>query len=35
MLEILHATAEWLAGNPRVRVISFDDLTRGHAALGD
>jgi P2-related tail formation protein len=33
MLEILHATAEWLASNPNVRVISFDDLTRGHAAL--
>ncbi len=28
MLEILHATAEWLAGNPNVRVISFDDLAR-------
>jgi hypothetical protein len=33
MLAILHATAEWLSGNPRVRVISFDDLARGHAAL--
>jgi hypothetical protein len=34
MLGILHATAEWLASNPHVRVISFDDLTRGHVALG-
>ena len=34
MLEILHATAGWLAGNPDIRVISFDDLTRTHAALG-
>ena len=25
MLNILHATAEWLASNPKVRVISFDD----------
>jgi len=33
MLAILHATAEWLAGNPDVRVISFDDLTIGHPAL--
>ena len=33
MLAILHATAAWLAGNPRVQVISFDDLTRNHAAL--
>ncbi len=30
MVGILHATAEWLAGNPHVRVISFDDLTRAH-----
>ena len=30
MLGTLHATAEWLASNPRVRVISFDALTRGH-----
>jgi hypothetical protein len=28
MLGVLHATAEWLAGNPNVRVISFDDLDR-------
>jgi hypothetical protein len=34
LLGNLHATAEWLAGNPSIRVISFDDLTRGHAALG-
>ena len=34
MLEILHATAEWLASDPQVRVISFDELTGGHAALG-
>jgi len=27
MLGILHATAEWLASNPRVRVISFDELS--------
>ena len=33
MVKILHATAEWLSGNPRVRVISFDDLARGHGAL--
>jgi len=33
MLEILHATAEWLASNPNVRVISFGELTREHAAL--
>jgi len=26
MIGILHATAEWLASNPNVRVISFDDL---------
>ena len=32
LLGILHATAEWLAGNPDVRVISFDDLTCGQAA---
>ena len=32
MLEILHATAEWLASNPRVRVISFDDLAHGPVA---
>jgi len=25
MLAILHATAEWVAGNPRVRMISFDE----------
>ncbi len=34
LLGILHATAEWLAGNPRVRVISFDDLTPGHITPG-
>ena len=34
MLGILHATGEWLASNSSVRVISFDDLTRGHVALG-
>jgi hypothetical protein len=28
MLGILHATAEWLASNPNVQVISFDDLSR-------
>ncbi len=33
MLEILHATAEWLAGNPNVRVISFDDLAQLHSSL--
>ncbi|MBE0546032.1 MAG: DUF2334 domain-containing protein [Verrucomicrobia bacterium] len=33
MIGILHATAEWLASNPNVRVISFEDLARGHAAL--
>jgi hypothetical protein len=33
MLGILHAAAEWLATDPRVRVISFNDLTPGHAAL--
>jgi hypothetical protein len=31
MLGILHATAEWLAGNPNVRVVAFDEL--GHLAL--
>lgn len=35
MLEILHATAEWLAGNPDIQVISFGDLTRVHAAFDD
>jgi hypothetical protein len=30
MLGILHATAEWLATNPGVRVISFNDLKREH-----
>ena len=29
MLEVLHATAKWLANDPDVRVISFGDLTRG------
>lgn len=33
MLGVLHATAGWLADNPCVRVISFNDLKRGHAAL--
>ena len=33
IMGMLHATAEWLAGNPRVQVISFDDLTCGHPAL--
>ena len=33
MLGILHATAEWLAGNPDVRVISFDDLAQLQVAL--
>ena len=33
MLEILNGTAEWLASNPRVRVISFDDLKPRHPAL--
>jgi Uncharacterized protein conserved in bacteria (DUF2334) len=28
MLEILHATAEWFAGNPNVQVVSFGDLAR-------
>lgn len=34
MLGILGATAEWLTSKPRVRVISFEQLTRGHAAMG-
>jgi hypothetical protein len=34
MLDILHTTAEWLAGNPHVRVIAFDELTREHVAPG-
>ncbi|MBC8095996.1 MAG: DUF2334 domain-containing protein, partial [Akkermansiaceae bacterium] len=29
MLGVLHATAEWLGNNPRVQVISFDDLKQG------
>jgi len=33
MLEILHATATWLASNPSVRVISFDELTPHHEAI--
>lgn len=33
MIGILHATAEWLAGNPNVQVISFDDLARQPASL--
>lgn len=33
MLGILHATAEWLASDPNVQVISFDDLALGHVAL--
>jgi len=28
-----HATAEWLACNPHVWVIPFDDVARGHTAL--
>lgn len=28
MIDILHATAEWLASDPNVRVISFDDQAR-------
>ena len=34
MLGILHATAEWLAGHPRVRVISFDELAQLQVSLG-
>jgi len=33
MLDILHATADWLANHPRIRVISFDALARGDVAL--
>ena len=33
MVRILHGTADWLASNPGVRVISFEDLARGHLAL--
>ena len=33
MLGILHATAQWLAANPCIQVISFDELTREHVAL--
>jgi len=33
MIEILHATAEWLASNPNVRVISFDDLASEKIAV--
>ena len=33
MVGILHATAEWLATHPHVRVISFDELARGGVAL--
>lgn len=33
MIGILHATAEWLASNPNVRVISFDDLARLQLSL--
>lgn len=33
MIDILHATAEWLATHPDVRVISFDDLTRLDVSL--
>jgi hypothetical protein len=28
MIDILHATAEWLGSNPNVRVISFDDAAK-------
>ena len=34
MIEILHATAEWLASDPNVRVISFADLARLQVAFG-
>jgi len=33
MIEILHATAEWLANNPNIKVISFDDLAGSNASL--
>jgi len=33
MLEILHATAEWLAGHPQIRVISFDALATEYISL--
>jgi len=33
MIGILHATAEWLAGNPNIRVISFDDLAQLQLSL--
>jgi hypothetical protein len=33
MLGILHATAEWLASDPNVRLISFDDLAGPHVSL--
>ena len=33
MLEILHSIAEWLASDPHVQVIAFDDLVREPAAL--
>ena len=33
MIDILHSTAEWLANNPNVRVISFDDLANGKIAV--
>lgn len=33
MIGILHATAEWLASNPNVRVVSFDDLAQLHSSL--
>ena len=32
-IEILHATASWLAGQPDVKVISFDDVANGGVAL--
>jgi len=33
LLGNLHATAEWLANDPNVRVISFDDLTTGKSPV--
>lgn len=33
MIEILHATAAWLAENPDIRVISFDELTPLQASI--
>lgn len=33
MIGILHATADWLAGHPNVRVISFDELAKLEGSL--